>query len=265
MIQKIVKHVIKIMMQTTLHINGRASDSTADRFSPKTRFALCPAVQTDLIWIVGPSPLLTAPTSKDHFAEARRKKGGLEALSGPSNKRETQLEWITRIAQHRDRAAFGELFAYFAPRVKSFLIKQGLNSDKAEDLAQDVMVIVWQKAEQFDPDKAGLSTWIFRIARNKFIDHTRKQKYPEVNADDHVASLVAPDQTDRPVQTLQDVNRIQSALTKLSPDQKKVIELSFFEELSHSQISDFLNVPLGTVKSRIRIAFNVLRKELGEI
>lgn len=172
---------------------------------------------------------------------------------------------ITRVARDRDRAAFKQLFGYFAPRLKSYLINLGLGAERAEDLAQDVMVTVWQKAEQFDASKAKLSTWMFRIARNRFIDLKRRQKYPEVDADDHLKEFVAPEQTDEPVMAGQTAARISKAMVTLKDNQRRVIELSFFEELSHSQIAEQLDLPLGTVKSRIRIAFQALRKELGEM
>ena len=171
---------------------------------------------------------------------------------------------IQNIAAHRDKAAFGVLFEHFAPRVKSYLIKLGMGAVQAEDLVQDIMVTVWQKAALFKPDRAKVSTWIFRIARNKFIDLTRKQKYPEVNADDHMADLVATDQTDKSLDQKQTGSNVAQAMSKLNTDQQKVIKLSFFEEMSHSEIAKHLAVPLGTVKSRIRLAFQVLRKELGD-
>ncbi len=176
----------------------------------------------------------------------------------------THEQLMVKIADDRDRAAFAVVFDYFAPRVKSHLMKMGLNSQGAEDMAQDVLVIVWQKAFQFDPQKAKLSTWIFRIARNKFIDLTRKQKYPEVNADDHMHNMLAPEETDKPIEQMQDAEIVSSALEHLNEDQRKVIDLSFYKEMSHSQIAEHLSLPLGTVKSRIRLAFQVLRKKMGD-
>lgn len=172
---------------------------------------------------------------------------------------------IVLVARDRDKSAFKQLFGYFAPRLKSYLMNLGLGAERAEDVAQDVMVTVWQKAEQFDASKAKLSTWMFRIARNRFIDLKRRQKYPEVDADDHLKELVAPEQTDQPVMAGQTATRINKAMVILKENQRQVIELSFFEELSHSQIAERLDLPLGTVKSRIRIAFQALRKELGEM
>jgi RNA polymerase sigma-70 factor (ECF subfamily) len=169
-----------------------------------------------------------------------------------------------RVAQERDKNAFKELFSHFAPRVKSFLLKQKVADSVADDLTQEVMVTVWEKARLFDPAKARLSTWIFRIARNKFIDKIRRQKYIEVDADDHIHTMTAPEKTDEPALHHQDQKRIMSALGTLKPELRVVIELSFYRELSHSEIAATLSLPLGTVKSRIRIAFQRLRLELGD-
>jgi len=171
---------------------------------------------------------------------------------------------VPLIANNKDKQAFRILFEYFAPRIKSYLLNFKIADQKAEDLTQEVMIMLWRKAEKFDPTKAKLSTWLFRIARNKFIDQVRRQKYPEVNADDHITSMIAPEKTDHNLNEKQDSGRIQRALTALNDDQRNVIELSFFKELSHSQIAEETGLPLGTVKSRIRMAFQTLRKELGD-
>jgi len=169
-----------------------------------------------------------------------------------------------RVAEHRDMHAFRLLFAHFAPRIKSFLLKQKINGETAEDLTQEVMVTLWQKAHMFDPAKARLSTWMFRIARNKFIDKVRRQKYIEVDVDDHIQAMEAPEKTDTAVIQNQGRARIMSAMDVLKPELRSIIELSFYQDLSHSQISEQLGLPLGTVKSRMRIAFQKLRIELGE-
>ncbi len=171
---------------------------------------------------------------------------------------------VIMVARNKDKHAFRQLFDYFAPRIKSYLLNFQITDQKAEDLTQEVMITLWQKADKFDPDKAKISTWLFRVARNKYIDKIRKQKYPEVNADDHIASMVAPDKTDKSIKELQDQGRINMAMAALSDEQRIVIELSFFKEFSHSQIAARTNMPLGTVKSRIRTAFQILRKELGD-
>ena len=172
---------------------------------------------------------------------------------------------MQRIAHAHDKAAFATLFSYYAPRVKSYLVKMGLNRIMAEDTAQDVMVTLWEKAGQFDPQKAKLSTWLFRIARNKFIDHTRKRKFPEVNADDFLHEMAAPDQTDQKALANQDSVAVARAMERLGPDQRKVVELAFFQNLTNSEASEVLSIPLGTVKSRLRLAFKKLRNELRDI
>jgi len=171
---------------------------------------------------------------------------------------------VLEVAQNKDRNAFKILFEYFAPRLKSYLLNFKITNQKAEDLTQEVMITLWQKTDKFNPEKAKLSTWLFRIARNKYIDLVRKQKYPELNVDDHLSSMVAPEKTDKSLEDKQDSALIKEAMESLSNDQRLVINLSFFKELSHSQIAEETGLPLGTVKSRIRTAFQTLRKELGE-
>ena len=186
-------------------------------------------------------------------------------FSARKDKALSHEELVLRIAGYRDRSAFAELFSHYAPRLKSYLMSLGLDDEKAEDIAQESMVTLWRKAAQFDPAKARLSTWLFRVARNRFIDHTRRQKYAEVDVGDHMAEMVAPEETDTRAVQSQYAERVQAALSQLKPPQKQVIELSFFHEMSHSEIATELTLPLGTVKSRIRIAFEALRKELRDM
>ena len=171
---------------------------------------------------------------------------------------------LVAVATTRDRAAFRELFDYFAPRIKSFLMRQGLDAQAAEDVVQEAMVRVWQKAHQFDPAKARASTWMFTIARNLRVDFLRKSKRPEPNVDD--PALVPDTQPGGFALTAQaqDAARLQAALADLPNEQRVVLELSFFEEKPHPEIAEHLGIPLGTVKSRIRLALKRVRSELGE-
>ncbi len=216
-------------------------------------------IETDINPVFSLTPWVFFVDTRDIFSP----KGRNMNLATEDNN-ESHEDLVVKIAKSQDKRAFKTLFFHFAPRIKSYLLNFKINDQKAEDLAQDVMMTMWQKADKFDPEKAKLSTWLFRIARNKFIDHTRRQKYPEVNADDYVKDMVAPEQTDRNLEHKQTSDRIILAMQKLSADQRLVIELSFFKELSHSQIAEKTSLPLGTVKSRIRTAFQTLRKELGE-
>ena len=197
-------------------------------------------------------------------ALANEDKGDDVIFTGGGQKALPHDQLIVQIAASQDKEAFRMLFAHFAPRLKTYLSNLGANGERAEDLAQEAMVAVWQKANLYRPEKAAASTWIFQIARNKFIDQMRRQKYPEVQVEDHLNELVADDETDAPVALDRMSSRVSEAMGALSDVQREVVELSFFEELSHSQIAERLELPLGTVKSRIRIAFEVLRKELGD-
>jgi RNA polymerase sigma-70 factor (ECF subfamily) len=176
---------------------------------------------------------------------------------------------ICAIATHRDRTAFATLFQYFAPRVKAFMQRSGIAEAAAEELAQETMLTVWRKAELFDPQAAGAATWIFTIARNLRIDSQRRQRRGgivsdtyEIEAEFHVDDSPQPDQR---VAAAQSEQRVRSALDQLSAEQLRVIELSFFEEKAHAEISQILEIPLGTVKSRLRLAMARLRILLGEL
>ncbi|TNE64405.1 MAG: sigma-70 family RNA polymerase sigma factor [Alphaproteobacteria bacterium] len=210
-------------------------------------------------------PLFFRPfAGRETERPAVRQKGSGNIHTGVDIAGLSHEQLVVRVATERDRAAFRILFDHYAPRLKSYLVTLGLGDERAEDLAQETLVTVWQKAEQFQPDKARLSTWMFRIARNKFIDQTRRQKYPEVDADDHLQHLVSDDKADTGAIEGQMADRVATAMARLKENQRQVIELSFFEELSHTEIAERLSLPLGTVKSRIRIAFEALRNELGE-
>ena len=149
------------------------------------------------------------------------------------------------------------MFAYFAPRVKSFLMKSGASPDLAEECAQEVMVTLWNKAHLFDPSKASVSTWIFTIARNRRIDLLRKQKRPEPE-DLPWGPEAEPEQADA-MGLQQETEQLGKALAALPAEQRKLIERAYFGELSHSEIAAETGLPLGTIKSRIRLALERLR------
>jgi len=171
---------------------------------------------------------------------------------------------LLAVATTRDRAAFRALFGRFAGRVKGFLMKGGAPGDLAEELAQEVMLTVWRKAAQFDPAKASVSTWIFTIARNRRIDSLRRQARPEPDPGD---PLFQPDpqlDAEAELRSASRDLRVREALAALSADQREVVALAFFAGLSHTEIAERLDAPLGTVKSRLRLAFLRLREELGK-
>lgn len=171
---------------------------------------------------------------------------------------------LSKVAEHQDKAAFQSLFEHFAPRIKAFIQRKGTDPETAEEVVQEAMVNVWRKARQFDPAKASASTWIFTIARNVRIDLLRKAMRPEPDMND---PALVPDPEPLAHDKLaheQDASRLKRALSGLPSDQQEVLRLAFFEEKAHAEVARELNIPLGTVKSRIRLAFNRVRSELGD-
>jgi len=164
---------------------------------------------------------------------------------------------LVEIARSKDRQQFALLFGYFAPRLKSFFLRFGLSPAAAEDLAQETMLTVWNKAQSFDASRASASTWIFTIARNLRIDLLRRERDPNLLAELY-DGVVEPMPSDN-VLTVEREVRIRAALDKLPADQADVIRLSFFEDRPQSEIANALDIPLGTVKSRVRLAMNRLR------
>jgi RNA polymerase sigma-70 factor (ECF subfamily) len=188
---------------------------------------------------------------------------------GASKGPKAKVDWadsIGRVASDGDREAFKRLFEHFAPRIKGLMLKAGCSADEAEEIAQSTMIAVWRKAHQFDPATAGAPAWIFTIARNLRIDLFRRR----ARADRLETGQDLPDAPDQaePADILisrgQDAARITSALKQLSAEQSMVVRLSFIEERPHPEIASALGIPLGTVKSRIRLAMNRLRDILDE-
>jgi RNA polymerase sigma factor (sigma-70 family) len=173
-------------------------------------------------------------------------------------------KWVAlleKVATHQDTDAFTELFDHFAPRVKGFLMKSGADHAVAEECAQDVMVTVWKKAAQFDPARASVATWIFTIARNRRIDMLRRDRRPEPE-ELTWGPEAEPDQLD--VMSLQQESaQLISAIASLPEKQRVMIERAYFGDLTHSEIADETGLPLGTIKSRIRLALERLRHSLS--
>jgi RNA polymerase sigma-70 factor (ECF subfamily) len=165
------------------------------------------------------------------------------------------------VAQMRDRAAFARIFAFYGPRVKAYLRRLGAEDPVAEDLTQEVMLTVWRRAHRFDRSRAALSTWIYTIARNKRIDALRRERRPELDLDD--PALAAEDgrapRGDRHTEAEQTKREVMRAVEQLPAEQAQLLRIFYFEEKPHSAIAEELGLPLGTVKSRLRLALNKLR------
>lgn len=182
---------------------------------------------------------------------------GASASSGPPANKEL-VGLMSAVAEKRSREAFAGLFEHFAPRVKSFIMRAGAAPDVAEELAQETMLMVWRKAASFDASKAAVSTWVFTIARNKRIDRLRRENRPEIDPEDLKLDSETPDPA-AAVSALQNRSILETAIKDLTEDQARVIRMAFYEDKSHSAIAEELGLPLGTVKSRIRLALGRLR------
>jgi RNA polymerase sigma-70 factor (ECF subfamily) len=169
---------------------------------------------------------------------------------------------IGRIASFKDKTAFSELFKLVGPRIKGYLMKLGSSDVAAEDLLQEVMLTVWRKSETFDRSKAAVSTWLFTIARNKRIDMLRKEIRPQLDPLDPMLSPNQEAAADDIYGSNQEAMKISKAIEQLPTEQAVLIKMTYYEDKSHSIIADELKMPLGTVKSRIRLASTRLRKLL---
>lgn len=171
---------------------------------------------------------------------------------------------LAAIARTRSREAFTELFRRYAGRVKAFLLRSGLAHVEAEEGAQEVMVTLWRRAETFDAERASAATWIFVIARNKRVDMLRRARRPEPDPDDPLFRPAEEGGLEAALSGRERDARVRAALTLLTEDQLAVVRLAFFTGLSHAEIAERLETPLGTVKSRLRLSFQRLRGELGD-
>lgn len=190
---------------------------------------------------------LNAPVSEQAFAQSAALVAALRA-----------------VATTRDRSAFARLFEHFAPRVKAYLMRLGAAAGEAEDIMQDVMLTIWRRADSYDPAQAGVSTWVFTIARNRRIDILRRERRPALDPSDPSLQPEAPAQADQAALAQEWEERLGAALEELPPEQSEMVRMAYYEDRSHSDIAQRLNIPLGTVKSRLRLAIARLRTRFDE-
>ena len=169
------------------------------------------------------------------------------------------IELATKIANTRDEKAFSEIFDFLAPKVNSYFLNNNLSFEQSEEMTQEVLSTVWLKASLFNPDKSKFITWAFTIARNKKIDLFRKQRNKKIE-DQEVRDFLYNDNTVSDYEIESSINKIKKELDK---NQLKLIKMSFFEQKSHKKIAEELEIPLGTVKSRIRSTLNKMQKFLS--
>lgn len=173
---------------------------------------------------------------------------------------------LSRIARDRGDTAFRQLFDDYGPRIKSYMMRRGADAALAEELAQETLLTVWRKAGLYSPDKGSPSTWIFTIARNLGIDRLRRETPWQELTPAHASSIASED-TPPDVAAIERQRqiRVQAVMRELPPDQHEVVTMAFIDGLSHSEISKRLNLPLGTIKSRIRLAYQKVRSALEDL
>ena len=172
---------------------------------------------------------------------------------------------IAKVAADRDRGAFEVLFLYFGPRVKALMMRSGADQAMAEDLVQDVMMSVWRKVHLYAPERGSVSTWVFTIARNARIDRLRRSASQPYEDIDELEIPAGDAGADSDVLASQRAERIAEALSELPDEQRRIIELAYVHDKPQSRIAKDLALPLGTVKSRMRLAYGKLREKLGEL
>jgi RNA polymerase sigma factor (sigma-70 family) len=192
---------------------------------------------------------------KKRMAQSPTQDAARAAASAPT----PHEELLVQVGARQDRAAFRALFEHYAPRLKSYLIKNGAPESVAEEIVQNTFVTVWEKAAQYDPKKSAASTWIFTIARNRRIDTLRREKYIEIDSDSPALQLAASDAPDDAYADAATVEKLHAAIDTLPADQAALLRMAFFEDKTHQAIADETRIPLGTVKSRLRLALEKLR------
>lgn len=205
-----------------------------------------------------PSPVFA--TRAMNLVTIGKRAGSVQVTTTRETENTGWVACIAAIREEGDEAAFARLFAHFAPRVKAFLMRSGADPTLAEECTQEVMATLWQKSHLFDPTRASAATWIFTIARNRKIDALRKQKRPEPE-DLPWGQDEEPDQADV-LALQQESNQLGRAIAALPAKQRELIEKAYFNDLSHTEIAAETGLPLGTIKSRIRLALDRLRHEM---
>jgi len=194
--------------------------------------------------------------------EPGRKHAGSDAAGA---NRAAMNDYLEQVASRRDPTAFRALYELYAPRIKSYMLRQGADAATAEELAQETLLAVWRKAQLYAPEKGNATTWIFTIARNLRIDRIRKERIWQPLPEGHEEQASEEAGPEDIASQNEHRDRIQEALGALPEDQQEVVTLSYIEGLSHSEIAERLDLPLGTVKSRMRLAYRKIKEAVEDL
>ena len=196
---------------------------------------------------------------KSFNSNTSMKSRNIKADTFSANNDEDLTLCVELIGKNQDKLAFNSIFRYFAPRLKSFLVKAGSTDSQAEEVIQEVMIAVWTKSSTYDSSKSSVSTWIYTIARNKRIDKIRKEKRHYLSESDEGLEIPVDSTQEKEIFSSQVSNSLKKYMTNLPEEQSKLLKLSYFYNKTHADISAELKIPLGTVKSRIRLALTKMR------
>ena len=196
---------------------------------------------------------------KSFNSNTAMKTRNIKADTFSANNDEDLTLCVELIGKNQDKLAFNSIFRYFAPRLKSFLVKAGSTDSQAEEVIQEVMIAVWTKSSTYDSSKSSVSTWIYTIARNKRIDKIRKEKRHYLSESDEGLEIPVDSTQEKEIFASQVSNSLKKYMTNLPEEQSKLLKLSYFYNKTHADISEELKIPLGTVKSRIRLALTKMR------
>lgn len=172
-------------------------------------------------------------------------------------------ELLQKSARHHDRDAFAAFFRHFAPRIRGYYLRGGVARDIADELLQEVMLRVWRGASTYESERGSIESWMFRIARNVRIDRRKKERYCEVEAGDPALLPAPPERPDEAALATERASRLQEALASLPSEQAAALRSMYFGQKTAQAIADEEAVPVGTVKSRLRLGFQHLRAALS--
>ncbi len=174
--------------------------------------------------------------------------------------------WLYQISNHQDAQALSSLFEVYGPKLKGWLMARGVGSGTAEDIVQDVMIKVWTRGSSFDPEKASFATWVYRMTRNRWIDHKRKHGRMDVR-DPELMKIIADDEVPSAevnFMASENSDNLKNEISRLNNNQQVVIKMAFMEFKTHKEISEELGIPIGTIKTRVRSAIQALRRNMSK-